>query len=101
MKLIEADKVEQAIKDYWKAQVDKALTLTDGNEKRINIYLEHNHELLKAIDELPSAQPEIIRCKDCVYQTESWSGIKYCEAHGDHIGKDYDYCSNARRKENG
>ena len=50
---------------------------------------------------LPSAQPEIIRCKDCKYQTESWSGIKYCEAHGDHIGKDYDYCSNARRKENG
>lgn len=50
---------------------------------------------------LPSAQPEIIRCKDCVYQTESWIGIKYCEAHGDHIGKDYDYCSNARRKENG
>lgn len=58
MKLIEADKVEQAIKDYWKAQVDKALFLTDGNEKRINIYLEHNHELLKAIDELPSAEPE-------------------------------------------
>ena len=58
MKLIEADKVEQAIKDYWRAQVDKALTLTDGNEKRINIYLEHNHELLKVIDELPSVQPE-------------------------------------------
>ena len=58
MKLIEADKVEQAIKDYWKAQVDKALTLTDGNEKRINIYLEHNHELLKAIDELPPVQPD-------------------------------------------
>lgn len=43
---------------------------------------------------------EVVRCKDCIYQTESWSGIKYCEAHGDHIGKDYDYCSNARRKEN-
>lgn len=54
-----------------------------------------------AIADLPSAQPEIIRCKDCIYQTESWSGIKYCEAHGDHIGKDYDYCSNARRKDNG
>ena len=58
MKLIEADKVKQAIKYYWKAQVDKALTLTDGNEKRINSYLEHNHELLKAVDELPSVQPE-------------------------------------------
>jgi rubrerythrin len=62
MKLIEADKVKRVMKDYWKAQVDKALTLTftDGNEanKRINSYLEHNHELLKAIDELPSIQPE-------------------------------------------
>ena len=58
MRMIEANKVEQAIKDYWKAQVDKALTLTDGNEKRINIYLEHNHELLKAIDELPSIHPD-------------------------------------------
>ena len=62
MKLIEADKVKRAMKDYWKAQVDKASTLTfiDGNEadKRINSYLEHNHELLKAIDELPSIQPE-------------------------------------------
>ena len=53
------------------------------------------------IESLPSAQPEIIRCKDCIYQTESWSGIKYCEAHGYHIGKDYDYCSNARRRDNG
>lgn len=53
------------------------------------------------LNTLPSEQPDIIYCKDCIYQTESWSGIKYCEAHGDHIGKDYDYCSNARRKENG
>ena len=64
MKLIEADKVKRVMKDYWKAQVDKALTLTftDSNEanKRINSYLEHNHELLKAIDELPSAEPEAI-----------------------------------------
>ena len=58
------------------------------------------HGLIPAI-KIRHHQPDIIRCKDCVYQTESWIGIKYCEAHGDHIGKDYDYCSNARRKENG
>lgn len=62
MKLIEADKVKRVMKGYWKAQVDKALTLTftDVNEanKRINSYLEHNHDLLKAIDELPSAEPD-------------------------------------------
>ena len=59
MRLIEAEKVKRVMKDYWKAQVDKALTFTDGNEanKRINSYLEHNHELLKVIDELSSAEP--------------------------------------------
>lgn len=59
------------------------------------------NDIERIIDNVPSVQSNIIRCKDCIYQTESWSGIKYCEAHGDHIGKDYDYCSNARRKENG
>lgn len=55
-------------------------------------------EIIKAV---LAAQPEIIRCKDCIYQVESWIGMKYCEVNGDHIGVDYDYCSNARRKENG
>ena len=67
-------------------------------------YQEQRRGVLTAINiitDCPSLQPDIIRCKDCIYQTKSWSGIKYCEAHGDHIGKDYDYCSNARRKENG
>ena len=85
MKLIDADAAVESLTEY-------------GNGRAVYIGVE---EAVRRIEQLPSAQPEIIRCKDCVYQTESWSGIKYCEAHGDHIGKDYDYCSNARRKENG
>ena len=105
MKLIDADKVEQAIKDYWKAQVDKALTLTDGNEKRINIYLEHNHELLKAIDELPSAQPDIIRCKDCEYLCNE-DGLRGMCWHINGFGTDVkdkynSFCSWAERREDG
>lgn len=68
----------------------------------IGYKIAENTLIYKAVEistkELPSTQPEVIWCKDCIYQTESWSGIKYCEAHGDHIGKDYDYCSNARRR---
>ena len=60
----------------------------------------NTQRMIDAVKQLPSAQPEIIRCKDCIYQKESWCGIKYCEANGDHIGKDYDYCSNVRRKDN-
>lgn len=65
MKLIEAEKVEQAIKDYWKAQVDRAPI--PKSTKEYNAYvncldaiLERNDGLLKAIDELPSAEPESI-----------------------------------------
>lgn len=58
--------------------------------------------IVDMLEDLPSVDAvEVVRCKDCVYQTESWIGIKYCEAHGDHIGEDYDYCSNARKKDNG
>ena len=62
MKLIEADKVEQAIKDYWKAQVDRAPIPKCTKEYNayvncLDAILEHNDGLLKAIDELPSAEP--------------------------------------------
>lgn len=40
---------------------------------------------------------EVVRCKDCAYQIKRWNGVKCCEAHGDHIGADYDFCSNGRR----
>lgn len=36
-----------------------------------------------AIEDLPSAQPEIIRCKDCMYWDKSWAND---------WGKDYHYC---------
>ena len=49
MKLIEADKVEQAIKDYWKAQVDRMPTPYSAEEfekfaNHAAMCLEHNHE---------------------------------------------------------
>ena len=63
MKLIEADKVKQAIKDYWKAQVDrlpipKNIEEHDAYANRLGTILEYNSELLKEIEALPSIQPE-------------------------------------------
>ena len=116
MRLIEAEKVKRVMKYYWKAQVDKALTLTDGNEanKRINSYLEHNHELLKAIDELPSAEPDIIRCKDCAYCDSDvvdapygmtnkvwWCDRLYAGANENLVVEPDDFCSWAERREDG
>ena len=71
----------------------------------------------KAIDEvnaLPSAEPEIIRCKDCKHQVKEWrtdkrfKGNGYmvcgCDVVGDAcgywalLGQDDDYCSWAERR---
>jgi hypothetical protein len=58
---------------------------------------------VEAINALPSAQPEIIRCKDCrhyewtsnrVPEEQTW----YCYKWNAETGKD-DYCSYAERKE--
>lgn len=50
-----------------------------------------------ALKDLPSAQPEIIRCKDCKHYTEP--NIEYCELYGAMIlwGKD-DFCSRGERR---
>jgi len=63
MKLIEADKVEQAIKDYWKAQVDKVPVPKSIKEhceytNHLDAIEKHNYNILKIINELSSAQSE-------------------------------------------
>ena len=63
--------------------------------------------LSEVMGELPSARPEIIRCKDCKYAHLTVSGeCKYCDAWTDDDGypmeiyEDGDFfCGNAERKE--
>jgi len=47
-----------------------------------------------AIRNLPSAQPDIIRCPDCYYN----DGTAYCELHFRNV-KAKDFCSWAERRE--
>lgn len=54
---------------------------------------EYNCLSVKAIQELPSAQP-IIRCKDCKH----FGGGTYCHEK-DGIWNENDFCSYAERKE--
>ena len=49
-----------------------------------------------AIGNLPSAQPEIIRCKDCRFN----DGVAYCEMHYRDV-KGNDFCSWAERRQDG
>jgi len=54
---------------------------------------EVNHRIWKEINELPSAQPEIIRCKDCKH----WDGVDTCDVIDAPVW-DNDFCSMAERR---
>ena len=59
----------------------------------------------KLIDEQPTIQPEIIRCKDCKYARLTNDGsCKYCDIwfpdEAEYMDGDY-YCASAERKSNG
>ena len=51
--------------------------------------------------ELPSAQPEIIRCKDCEYGEQDEVGRWFCRSLGCQIGNEdgSGFCADAERRE--
>ena len=63
-------------------------------EPRYTDALNALREIRERIRSLPSAQQEIIRCKDCVHA--DWSGLPegmlYCMVHEHYLSED-DYCS--------
>lgn len=81
----------------------KAINKETGEVKEL--FRESNDELRKAADrikQLPSAQPEVIRCKDCVnyrnyYDTKEQEERYVCALDG-FIWKPEGYCSYAERK---
>lgn len=54
---------------------------------------EVNHRIWKEINELPSAQPEIVRCKDCIFHGLCRTSPKWAVAP-----KDDWYCADAERR---
>jgi hypothetical protein len=70
---------------------------------------------MNAINDMPTIEPEIIRCKDCKHQVKEWRDDKRlkdkgywvcgCDVVGDAcgywalLGQYDDYCSYAERKE--
>lgn len=53
---------------------------------------------LDAIRHLPSAQPEIVRCKDCKYRDENWRrvSVKWLPCMNVRTGSNW-YCGSAER----
>lgn len=67
----------------------------------------NSYEFAKALAELglksvPSAQPKIIRCKECKHHHYDSEGIPYCDRIDYGYGwKDDDFCSRAERRNDG
>ena len=51
------------------AAIDALMEILDRPNHAEFLYTD---EICKALKALPSAQPEIIRCKDCKYRDEKW-----------------------------
>lgn len=87
----------------WGITYAKAINKETGEVREL--FAESNEELRKAVNrvkQLPSAQPEIIRCKDCKYSHMTYDGdCKYCEIwfpdEAEYMDGNY-YCGSAERR---
>ena len=88
MRLIDADAAIESLTEY-------------GNGRAVYIGVE---EAVRRIEQLPSAQPEIIRCKDCKYYREYGyvngkpKFLPKCTFSSIYVNVD-DFCSKAERRE--
>ena len=90
MRLIDADAAVESLTEY-------------GNGRAVYISVE---EAVRRIEQLPSAQPDIIRCKDCKWYGRAdkrrfYRGMDCLQKRIDTIVPDRDFCSRAERKKNG
>ena len=106
------------------AAIDALVAETIYTEEELKEYYEANshrnewvngiYEAVEVIKQLPSAQPEIIRCKDCKHWipydwmfSEVWQSRNINDYPEDEIGCNYcdmamkanDFCSRGERKE--
>ena len=57
-------------------------------------------DVIDKLKALPSAEPEIIRCRNCKYYMSGSDDLRYCFNHDDDIlWQDDDFCSRAERRE--
>lgn len=57
-------------------------------------------EVVKGLKRLPSAQPEIIHCKECKYGVQDEDEWWYCEGFGCQVGEEdgSGFCADAERR---
>lgn len=83
----------QAAIDAWKADFK-------GYVDSLDLLRDDYNGIMEYIDETPSAQSEIIRCKDCKYQDEGYRriSVKWLPCMDIRPGSNW-YCGSAERRE--
>ena len=94
------------------AQAQKGKMMNDLISRQASIDCEYQVKIINYIEyvmlsevqmkmrKLPSAQPEIIRCKDCEYGEQDEVGRWFCRSLGCQIGNEdgSGYCADAERR---
>lgn len=82
--------------DRYDPYTDKFIRDTIDRQAAINVVKGIDRSFVKYIEELPPAQPEIIRCKDCKHH---WTHkFEVCELGQTFYDAEVDYCSLAERR---
>ena len=82
--------------------INKDGQLTHGANSKEDEPLYKAKDVYKVLNDMPSAQPEIVRCKDCEYGEQDEYGRWYCRSFGCQVGDEdgSGFCSDAERKNN-
>ena len=93
MKLIDADALRDRLQN---------LGYNDWNQGATTTWAEAFKECADMVEEMPTIEPEIVRCKDCEYGKQDEYGRWYCRGLGCQIGNEdgSGFCSDAERKNN-
>ena len=60
-----------------------------------------DNKIIEAVEQLPSAQPEVVRCKDCKYGIldNNFPHQRFCNFKGDEWNNDDYFCGHAKKRE--
>lgn len=79
--------------------IERQTAIDAVDEALARIFVEHRDIAEKMINKMPSAQPEIIRCKECTYGEQD-DDVWYCRNFGGQVGNNdgSGFCADAERR---
>lgn len=90
------DAVHKSILDFFDICDDDEESPMTYKDERL---LEVNKVITTQIKAIPSAEPEIVRCKDCKYRDENWRrvSVRWLPCMDVRTGSNW-YCGSAERR---